>query len=158
MKTSWLNKKVGSTIVVVFVACLVVLAFYSSRDSGKYIELDSGHRMVMGTFARVVVIAKDTDTAGKCIESAFMQINKVDDLMSDYKDDSEISRLNRDGFKKRSSLASQLTRFYKEALNSVNLPMVRLILPSGLWWNCFVRPKTKKSSPARMKSPMRSRK
>jgi thiamine biosynthesis lipoprotein len=100
MKASSLNKKVGSTIVVVFVACLVIVALYYSAGPVKQIELDSGHRMVMGTFARVVVIAKDTDAAGKCIESAFMQINKVDDLMSDYKDDSEISRLNRDGFKK----------------------------------------------------------
>lgn len=105
MKTSFLNKKVGSAIVVVFIACLVVVAFYSSTGPGKQVELDSGHRMVMGTFARVVVIAKDTDAAGKCIESAFTQINKVDDLMSDYKDDSEISRLKRDGFKKAVKLS-----------------------------------------------------
>ncbi|MHC4243324.1 MAG: FAD:protein FMN transferase [Planctomycetota bacterium] len=108
MKTSFTNKRVGSVIVVVFVACLIVVALYFSDDSGKKVELDSGHRMVMGTFARVVVIAKDSDTAGKCIESAFTQINKVDDLMSDYKSDSEISNLNRDGFKRAVQL-SQIT-------------------------------------------------
>ena len=105
MKTSSLNKKVGSTIAVVFVVCLVAAAFYFSTGSGKLVELDSGHRMVMGTFARVVVIAKNSNAAGKCIESAFTQINKVDDLMSDYKSDSEISRLNRDGFKKAVKLS-----------------------------------------------------
>ncbi|MCP4257203.1 MAG: FAD:protein FMN transferase, partial [Planctomycetes bacterium] len=99
------NKKVGSIIVIVFVACLVAVALYFSDGSGKKVELDSGHRMVMGTFARVVVIAKDSDTAGKCIESAFTQINKVDDLMSDYKSDSEISIVNRDGFKKAVQLS-----------------------------------------------------
>ncbi len=98
MKTSSTGRQIGSVIIVVFVACLVVVALYLSAGPGKQVELDSGHRMVMGTFARVVVIAADSEAAGKCIESAFMQINKVDDLMSDYKSDSEISRVNRDGY------------------------------------------------------------
>ena len=100
MKIFLIGRKIGGGIVVVFVACLIVVAIYFSAGPGKQVELDSGHRMVMGTFARVVVIAKDSDTAGRCIESGFTQINKVDDLMSDYKSDSEISSVNRAGFKK----------------------------------------------------------
>ncbi len=100
MKTSSTGKKIGSVVIVIFVACLIIVALYFSTGPGKQVELDSGHRMVMGTFARVVVIAKDSDSAMKCIESAFTQINKVDDLMSDYKSDSEISNVNRDGFEK----------------------------------------------------------
>lgn len=105
MKTSSTGKKIGGVIVVVFVACLIVVAIYFSAGPGKQVELDSGHRMVMGTFARAVVIAKDMDTAGKCIESAFAQMKKVDDLMSDYKSDSEISSVNRDGFAKAVQLS-----------------------------------------------------
>ncbi len=105
MKISSTGKKIGSVIIVVFVACLVVVAIFFSAGPGKQVELDSGHRMVMGTFARVVVIAKDSDAAKKCIESAFTQINKVDDLMSDYKSDSEISNVNRDGFEKAVQLS-----------------------------------------------------
>ena len=105
MKTSSTGKKIGSVIVVVFVACLIVVAIFFSAGPGKHVELDSGHQMIMGTFARAVVIAKDSDAAGKCIESAFTQINKVDDLMSDYKSDSEISSVNRDGFKKAFQLS-----------------------------------------------------
>ncbi len=105
MKVSSTNKKVSRVIIVVFVACLIVMALYFSAGPGKQVELDSGHRMVMGTFARVVVIAKDSDAAGKCIESAFTQINKVDDLMSDYKSDSEISSVNREGFEKAVQLS-----------------------------------------------------
>jgi thiamine biosynthesis lipoprotein len=105
MKTSSTGKKIGRVIIVVFVACLIVVAIYFSAGPGKQVELDSGHRMVMGTFARVVVIAKDSDAAGECIEIAFTRINKVDDLMSDYKSDSEISSVNRDGFKKAVQLS-----------------------------------------------------
>ncbi|MHC4728692.1 MAG: FAD:protein FMN transferase [Planctomycetota bacterium] len=116
MEASSTSKKVGSVIVVVFVACLIVVALYFSDGSGKKVELDSGHRMLMGTFARVVVIAKDSDTAGKCIESAFTQINKVDDLMSDYKSDSEISNLNRDGFKKAVPLSQTTYEVVQKSL------------------------------------------
>jgi len=105
MKTSSTGKKISSAVIVVFVACLIIVSLYFSAGPGKQVELDSGHRMVMGTFARIVVIAKDSDTAGNCIENAFTQINKVDELMSDYKGDSEISRINRDGFKKAVQLS-----------------------------------------------------
>jgi len=98
METSSTGKKVGSIIIGLFVACLLVATLYFSAGPGKQVERDSGYHMVMGTFARVVVIAKDLDTVEKCIESALTQIEKVDESMSDYKIDSEISRVNRDGF------------------------------------------------------------
>ena len=105
MKTSSTGTKIGKAVIAVFVACLVIMALYLFAGPGRQIELDSGHRLVMGTFARVVVRAEDSDAAKKCIESAFTQINKVDDLMSDYKNDSEISSVNRDGFKKAVQLS-----------------------------------------------------
>ena len=54
----------------------------------------------MGTFVRVVAVAADSNTAKRCIEAAFAEIEKVDKLMSYYKSDSEISELNRDGFRR----------------------------------------------------------
>jgi thiamine biosynthesis lipoprotein len=53
----------------------------------------------MGTLARVVAVAANSRTASRSIEAAFAEIYKVDELMSDYKKDSEISRVNRDAFK-----------------------------------------------------------
>jgi thiamine biosynthesis lipoprotein len=64
------------------------------------IEVDSGQRVVMGTFARVAAVAMDEKSANRCVEAAHAEINKVDRLMSDYKPDSEISAINRDGFKR----------------------------------------------------------
>ena len=64
------------------------------------ISADSGHRLVMGTFARVVAIAANSQTAEKSIEAAFEQLTAVDNLMSDYKADSEISKVNKDAFEK----------------------------------------------------------
>ena len=93
-----MSTKIRSIVIAVFAACLIVTVYFSSR-SNRQVEIDSGHRLVMGTFARAVVIAEDSNTAKKCIENAFTQINTVDELMSDYKSDSEISRANKNGAK-----------------------------------------------------------
>jgi len=93
-----MNTKISRIMIAVLAACLIMAIYFSAR-SNRQVELDSGHRLIMGTFARAVVIAEDLNTAKKCIENAFAEIHKVDDLMSDYKSDSEISRVNREGFK-----------------------------------------------------------
>jgi thiamine biosynthesis lipoprotein len=56
--------------------------------------------VVMGTFACVVAVAADSNTAKRCIEAAFAEIEEVEKRMSYHKSDSEISELNRDGFRR----------------------------------------------------------
>ena len=83
-------------IGIIAAVCLIAaLRFWPTSPA----EADSGHRLVMGTFARVVVVAPNKKTARRCIKAAFTEMNNVDQLMSDYKKDSEISQLNRDAFK-----------------------------------------------------------
>lgn len=97
-----------SYVAVVILAVGGVVALYFSSTAKRPIELDSRYKLVMGTFARAVAIATDSATASTCIEAAFVEIHKVDDLMSDYKSDSEISKINREGFK-QGILVSQPT-------------------------------------------------
>jgi len=74
---------------------LLIGMLFVSIVTKRPVELESGYRLVMGTLARVVVVAKDAGTAQKCIEAAFAEIDNVDNLMSDYKDDSEIGIVNK---------------------------------------------------------------
>jgi thiamine biosynthesis lipoprotein len=78
------------------VSSVTALYFFAGR--AKQVEVDSGHHLVMGTFARVVAVAADAKVADKAIEAALAEIERVDKLMSDYKSDSEISQVNKDGF------------------------------------------------------------
>jgi thiamine biosynthesis lipoprotein len=87
----------NSRILFIILGVLLVIALYVLIPKGP-IEINSGYRMVMGTFARVVVVAANRDIANKCIEAAFAEIDKVDELMSSYKSDSQISIVNREGF------------------------------------------------------------
>lgn len=102
-----MNKKSSHVTVAIIVGVLLILMLYSSINnksqldtSKNRVDLDSGNRLVMGTFARIVVVATDSSTAQKCIKAAFEQIQNVDRLMSDYKSDSEISELNQYGFER----------------------------------------------------------
>jgi len=90
-----MDKKINRVAVIVFCLSLAVvsLLLFSGR---KRIKADSGYQLVMGTFARIVVVAKDAGTGTRCVEAALVEIRKVDELMSDYIDDSEISRVNRE--------------------------------------------------------------
>ncbi|MHC4462291.1 MAG: FAD:protein FMN transferase [Planctomycetota bacterium] len=89
-----MNKKnVQIAIGIIAGVCLIAALYF--WPEGR-IEADSGHRLVMGTFARVVAVVADSSTAKKCIDAALVEIQKVDELMSDYKSDSEISEANRD--------------------------------------------------------------
>jgi thiamine biosynthesis lipoprotein len=87
----------NNRILFIILGVLLVIALYILIPKGP-IEINSGYRMVMGTFARVVVVATDRDIANKCIEAAFAEIYKVDELMSSYKSNSQISIVNREGF------------------------------------------------------------
>ena len=85
-------------ILIAVAAISLVTALYFLAGGAKQVEGDSGHRLVMGTFARVVAIAADSKIVDRAIEAAISEIQSVDTLMSDYKSDSEISQVNKDGF------------------------------------------------------------
>lgn len=51
----------------------------------------------MGTIAAITAIARDEQTADRAVEAGFAALDKVNTLMSDYTDASEIGRLNKLG-------------------------------------------------------------
>ncbi len=59
------------------------------------IKLLKQTRMIMGTFAEVSVYSNDEKTAGKSIEEALDEIERMDRIMSNYKNNSELSQLNK---------------------------------------------------------------
>jgi len=94
-----MNRIFSCNIVILVCLSLVAISFFSCADRDRA-DADSGHQMIMGTFAHVVAVAEDSGTAKKCVRAALEEIRKVDALMSDYKSDSEISRVNREAGEK----------------------------------------------------------
>ncbi len=77
----------GGTAVV-----LCLLLWSITRRTSKF---DSGYRVIMGTFARMVVVADSQKTAAAAVDTAFERIAEIEQQFSTYQTDSQISRVNR---------------------------------------------------------------
>ena len=65
------------------------------EESISDIKLIKQTRMIMGTFAEVSIYSNDEKTAGMAIEESLDEMERMDRIMSNYKKDSELSRLNK---------------------------------------------------------------
>jgi thiamine biosynthesis lipoprotein len=91
-------KKNNRIVAVGSVGVLLLAALYFALTSRGIVQYDSNYRVIMGTFSRVVVIAETDKVAADDAEAAFAEQRRVDSLMSTYKEDSEISRVNRQAY------------------------------------------------------------
>ncbi len=66
--------------------------------SSKRAYITECTRNIMGTSVKVAVINSDVEWAKEAIDLSFEEMYKIDDLMSIYKDSSEISTLNKNGY------------------------------------------------------------
>lgn len=69
------------------------------KELSHDIKLMKQTRMIMGTFAEVSAYSYDEKTAGKAIEGALDEMERMDRIMSNYKNNSELSQLNKDAGK-----------------------------------------------------------
>ena len=80
-------------------------------------------RMIMGTFAEVSMYSNDEKTAGKAIDEVLNEMERMDRIMSNYKDDSELSQLNKKAVKLPVSCSRELldviekSQYYSELSN-----------------------------------------
>ncbi|MGQ9649323.1 MAG: FAD:protein FMN transferase [Phycisphaerae bacterium] len=77
---------------IVLLACVVVGTAGCGRQPRPVTAKQA--REIMGTLAEVTAVAADQTTAQAAVEAAYAAFERVNSLMSDYRDDSEISRLN----------------------------------------------------------------
>ncbi|HHT9145641.1 MAG TPA: FAD:protein FMN transferase [Candidatus Wunengus sp. YC61] len=65
------------------------------KESISDIKLLKQTRMIMGTVAEVSIYSNDEKTAGNAIEEALNEMERMDRIMSNYKNDSELSKVNK---------------------------------------------------------------
>lgn len=91
--------QVISGVGLIVLLCVAIFVGIKYTRSKGPVAIDSGLRPVMGTFAHIIAVAADSNTAQKSVEVAFDQLVLVDKLMSNYKPDSQLSTVNREAFK-----------------------------------------------------------
>ena len=91
------SRRVAIKIAVTAIL-LAGVYFFVSEKIRQPIEIDGGYREVMGTLARIVAVTEHQWQGKRCIEAGFEQLKRIDAMMSDYKSNSELSRVNREAF------------------------------------------------------------
>ena len=83
------------------IAPVLLIGLYAAcRAEHDPVHIDSGSRIIMGTFSRVVVMAPSEAVGQKCIAAAFERQRRVDELMSYHIPDSELNQVNRQAYEK----------------------------------------------------------
>jgi len=72
------------------------------------VEVDSGSRRSMGTFARIVAVTSSPKRSKRCIEAGFNEFRRIEDMLSYFKPDSELSRVNREAYDKPVKVSREL--------------------------------------------------
>jgi len=100
---------------VVVVICVVIAVLLSAVIVQKYrLKPLKQTEMIMGTLVEITVIPGNE----KAIREAFEALRKVDALMSTYKEDSEISILNREG---KAQVSEETLEVIEDAIKFSNL-------------------------------------
>lgn len=69
----------------------------------------------MGTLFRIKLYATDQDQAARAFHAAFARVSELDDILSDYKQDSELNRLSRTAFHHPVHVSDDLFRVVEAA-------------------------------------------
>jgi len=110
-----MNKKNLNILIILLCASLVIATYFFVKSKQR-VEIDSGYRLVMGTFAHIIAVAHDSGTANKSIEAAFGQLHSIEELMSYHRDDSELAGINRNAFKEPVKISSQTFEVLQQAI------------------------------------------
>ena len=78
-------------ILILFLIVVLISGCSELKKAEKTKEL-------MGTIVKITVYDADEEKAEEAINAAFDEIERIDGLLSNYKNDSEVSILNREGF------------------------------------------------------------
>lgn len=87
----------SAPILLAAAALLALLVFMPGTDK-KGLRWSSAPRLMMGTTTQIILWTTDQASGRAAAEAAFDQQQLVDDLMSDYRLDSELARVNAQAF------------------------------------------------------------
>lgn len=98
-----------------FAVCVMGLVVWQSHKA-KIVTVDSGHRQIMGTFARILGVGDTESHCSDAIAAAFEVIFRIDELMSDYDPNSMLSQVNKNAFQERISVDEDIFTVLSEAI------------------------------------------
>ncbi len=93
-------RNTGRSIAVGVLCLLLGAALYVGLRPSEAVQVDSGFKVIMGTFSRAVAIASSEKAGHTAIAAAFDEQRRVDELMSYHNPDSELNVVNREAYER----------------------------------------------------------
>ena len=106
------DKRWAAALVIV----IVILSVGSSTQSSGQPILVYKEKYVMGTVFEIAAYAESSEIASAAIDKALQEIVRMDDLMSNFKPESALSRLNRSAHFQAQKVPSDLYRVIEQAV------------------------------------------
>jgi thiamine biosynthesis lipoprotein len=101
------RRKMGIKFFVT--ACILsAIYFFVSESVMPAVEVDSGSRLSMGTFARIVAVTRNHKRAKRCIEAGFNEFKRIENMLSYFNPDSELNKVNREASGRRVRISREL--------------------------------------------------
>jgi len=104
------------TLLLISVLCILMVAFKEPVCAEGVNKRFNDTRLIMGTVVEVIVIADNESVARKSIAEAFSAMERVDRLMSNFKEDSDISRINKGAGSKAVAVDSDVVEVIKKSI------------------------------------------
>lgn len=101
---------------LVLAGALLLASITSAQSSGRQI-LVYKKKFIMGTVFEIAAYGTSLDQTSPAIEKSFQKIVEMDDLMSNYKPESPLSRLNRSAHFHTEKVPPDLYRVIQEAIH-----------------------------------------
>jgi thiamine biosynthesis lipoprotein len=95
------------------ISSLMLMSIFGTAQSPTFIHKK---KYVMGTVFEVVAYDNSLDHASAAIDGAFHEVTRLDEIMSNYKPDSELSHLNRTAHFQAETVSPDLYRIIEESL------------------------------------------
>ena len=94
------KKNINQRTFIKFASCVAVtvaILFFINTACGNSLERATSTRLAMGTTVAIIILHEPDIDDEKIMNDAFDEIKRLSNIMSHYREDSEVSRLNREG-------------------------------------------------------------
>lgn len=106
----------SSALTIASLCVWVVPAFAAQTPTATRIRLVHKTKYAMGTVYEIASYDEDTNRAAQAMDKAFAEIVRLDGVLSNYKPESELSQLNRNGHFQRVRVSPDLYRIIEESV------------------------------------------
>lgn len=111
-----INMRKLQTNHIIFIVFILLISLYCRYSSANKLSLYSKQEIKMGTLVEVQLLASSQRVANKAISAAFSEVDRLENILSSYRNNSEVAKLNHNAGIKSVKVGNDLWIVIKKAI------------------------------------------